>query len=385
MIRTYKYRLLPNKAQHAAMTAILEDQRQLYNAALEERIGCYSKTGQTRGYMDQCRGLSAWRRSDAMARETPKNIQRWTLVRIDKAYRAFFQRMKGGRAPGFPRLKGRGGWASFGFAEFSGIRWNGGRLRFATMPGGLRVHLHRPLPKDADIRTCVFRRDLKGWSVCFQIAVPVAEKRAVAASVGIDVGLNVFAHCSDGVVIPNPRIARKAEKEMRRRQRALSRCKHGSGRRQKVRREVGRLHAKIANTRTTWMHQQSAQIVRRYDLIVAEDLNISGMIRNPKLARSISDAGWAKFLSMVAYKAEWAGKHFVTVDPRNTSQRCSGCGELVPKSLAVRTHSCPHCGLVIDRDWNAALNILGAVASPGRHNVTHRGERASRNIKGAIQ
>lgn len=331
------------------------------------------------------RGLAEWRLSDAEAGRYPSRLQRWTLRRLDDAYKAFFRRLKSGGAAGFPRFRGKGWWRSFGFSEFGGIRFDGKRLRFKGMLGGIRVHLHRPLPKDGEIKSCVFTRDVKGWSVCFQIAVPDVEKRAVSTSVGLDLGLKVFAYQSDGVIIPAPQFARRAEKEMRRRQRALARCKRGSARRWKIKERVTRLHQKIANRRTTWMHQQSARIANSYDLIAAEDLNVAGMMHHPSLARSISDASWSKFLSMVSYKAERAGSHFVLVNPRNTSQACSGCGTLVPKTLAVRTHSCPACGLVIDRDWNAAKNILAAVAGGRIGNVAQWSVRRSGNITGEIQ
>lgn len=381
MFLTFKYRLLPTKAQHAALASILEDQRQLYNAALEERIGCYRKTGRGREYMDQCHSVVEWRKSDPSAAECPANIQRWTLKRIEGAYAAFFRRMKGGDAPGYPRFKGCARWNSFGFAEFCGIRWDGKRLRFRTMPGALRVHLHRPLPAPVNIRFCVFRRDDKGWTVSFRVRAAGPEAVAVVNQVGIDAGLKVLAHLSDGVVIPNPRIARAAEKDMRRRQRALSRCQPRSNRRRKVRREVTRLNAKIADTRKTYLHQQSAMVVKTYDLVAVEDLNIANMKRHPTMARSIHDASWGAFYQMIAYKAERAGKTFVKVPAKNTTQRCSGCGVLVPKSLAVRTHSCPECGLVIDRDWNASLNILQAVAGLDRLKTAHEGISADRNIK----
>jgi putative transposase len=378
---TFKYRLLPTRAQHVVLERVLEDQRQLYNAALQEREACYRKTRNARTYIDQCRSLAEWRKSDADARSTPSNLQRWTLRRVDEAYQAFFRRLRArnGKA-GLPRYRGKGRWDSFGFNEAAGLRFDGKRIRFRSVPGGLRVHLHRELPK-GKICSCVFRRDGKGWSVCFQIAVGAAEKRKVSASVGIDLGLKVFAYQSDGVIIPNPRVARNAERKMRIRQRALARCKRGSNRRRKVKADLARLHAKIANTRTTWLHQQSARIAYSYDLIVAEDLNVAGMIKNQILARSISDASWGKFLSMLSYKAERAGSTFITVNPKNTSQRCSGCGELVPKSLAVRTHSCPSCGLEIDRDWNAARNILQAVVGLGAANVTRKGERRPGKLK----
>jgi putative transposase len=361
VILTYRYRLLPSKRQHAALTGLLDGQRVLYNAALEERIDCYRKTGKGVSYIDQCKSLTLCRRALPEMGDLPVNLQRWTLKRLDDAFQGFFRRVKArnGKA-GFPRFRGRGWWDSFGFGEFSGIRFDGIRLRFAGMPSGLKLHLHRALPAESDIRSCVFRRDGRGWHVSLQISVEAAEKRVAAKMVGVDLGLKVFAYCSDGVILPNPRVARKAERAQRIAQRALSRCKRGSNRRRKVKARLARLHRKIADTRSTWLHQQSAALVNRADLIVVEDLNVKNMIRHPTLARSIADASWSKFLDLLRYKAERAGAHLIRVDPRNTSQRCSGCSELVPKSLAVRIHACPHCGLVIDRDWNASLNILRA-------------------------
>lgn len=363
MILTYRYRLLPSKRQHAALAAICEAQRILYNAALEERIDCYRKTGEGRTYVDQTKALTVCRRDLPEMAALPVALQRWTLKRLDDAFAGFFRRVKArnGRA-GFPRFRGKGWWGSFGFAEFTGIRFDGRRLRFKGMPSGIKLHLHRRLPDGADIRSFVFRSDGRGWHVCLQISVEAPKKRTVSwdRMVGVDLGLKVFAYCSDNIIIPNPRIARRADKEMRRRQRALARCKRSSNRRDKVKERVARLHRKIANTRTTWLHQQSAALTKRADFIVVEDLNVSNMVRHPTMARSISDASWSKFLNFLEYKAERAGTHLIRIDPRNTSKKCSDCGELVPKSIAVRSHSCPHCGLVIDRDWNAAKNILRA-------------------------
>jgi putative transposase len=378
---THRYRLLPHKSQHRALERLLHGQRELYNAALVERIDCYRKTGKTRTYIDQCKGLTEWRRELPGWGELPANLQRWTLKRLDEAFQGFFRRLKArsGEA-GYPRFRGKGRWEAFGFNEFSGIRFDGKRLRFAGMPGGLKVHLHRALPEHADIRSCVFRRDGSGWVVCLQIAIPTPEKRAVTSAIGVDLGLNVFAHCSDNVEIPNPRIARRAEAELRRRQRALSRCQRGSHRRHKVRAKVAKLHRKITNTRNSWLHQESAKLVKRADLIIVEDLQVANMIRQPTLARSIADASWSRFVSMLSYKVEKTGGHLIRVDPRNTSQECSRCHELVPKSLAVRTHKCPSCGLVIGRDYNASLNIRRAGIGAGALNVIGCDERAPGNM-----
>jgi putative transposase len=370
VILTYRYRLLPLKSQHRALERLCAAQREPYNAALEERIDCYRKTRKTRTYIDQCKALTECRRELPDMAAVPANLQRWTLKRLDDAFQGFFRRLKGrsGKA-GFPRFRGKGRWEAFGFAEFSGIRFDGKRLRFSGMPGGLKLHLHRPLPHDADIRSCVLRREGRSGFICLHIAVEAPEKHAVAAAVGVDLGLRVFAYCSDNVVIPNPRMAQRAEKELRRRQRALSRCKRGSHRRHKVRAQVARLHRKITDTRNTWLHQPSAALGKRADLIAVEDLKVSNRVRHPTLARSIADASWSRFVSMLDYKVEKAGGHLIRVDPRNTSQKCSGCGELVPKSLAVRTQACPSCGFVIDRDHHASLNILRAGIGAGALNV----------------
>ncbi len=371
MILTYRYRLLPSKRQHRALEAILESQRQLYNAALEERIDCYRKTGKGRWYIDQCKSLTICRCDLPEMGELPLNLQRWTLKRLDNAYTAFFRRVKsGGGKAGFPRFRSKGWWSSFGFAEFKGIRFDGKRLCFNGLPSGLKVHLCRPLPKDADIRSCVFSRDYKGWNVCFQIEIQAPRKKLIATAIGIDLGLIAFAYQSDGVAMPTPQFARRSEKKMRRFQRATSRCRRGSHNRVKAKKRVTVLHAKIANQRTTWLHQQSARIANSYDFIAVEDLKVANMLKNEHLARSISDAAWSTFVSMLSYKAERAGATFVKVDPRLTSQECSGCGVIVRKGLADRVHSCPCCGLVMDRDHNAAVNILRRAGNrPGAANV----------------
>jgi putative transposase len=210
MFLTCRYRILLSKRQHAALAAICEAQRQLYNAALEERIGCYRKTGKGRTFIDQCKALTLCRRDLPEMGSLPVNLQRWTLKRLDEAFQGFFRRVKarGGKTAGFPRFRGKGWWESFGFAEFSGVGFDDRRLRFKGMPGGLKVHMHRPLPQGGDIRSCVFRRDGRGWHVCLQVAIKAPAKRTIEWAVGIDVGLKAFAFQSDGIAIPAPNIAR---------------------------------------------------------------------------------------------------------------------------------------------------------------------------------
>jgi putative transposase len=380
MILTYCYRLLPTKSQHRVLEANLENQRQLYNAALEERIGAFRKAGSTRTYVDQCKALTEWRHSDAEAAVVPVNIQRWTLKQVDEAYRGFFRRIKAGAKPGFPRFRGKGRFESFGFREFSGIRLEKGRLRFSGMPGGLRVHLHRPLPEGVRIRACVFRRDDKGWKVGFAVDVPAAEERAGARAVGVDLGISIFAALSDGGLVPSLKAARRNERQARRANRALARKTRGSRGRSKARRALARCHAKTARARLDFLHQASARLVRDYEAIAVEKLNVKGLARSA-LAKDIHDASWAKFISMLRYKAACAGTRLIEVDPHDTSQDCSGCGIKVPKTLGNRWHECARCGLSIDRDLNAARNILNrAGVGPGLPNVAGCGMRAGGNL-----
>jgi putative transposase len=380
MVICHRYRVLPRKSQHRALERILESQRQLYNAALEERIGAYRTAGLSVTYFDQTRGLTEWRRGDPEARVLPVNLQRATLKRLDIAYQRFFCRVMQGGAPGFPRFRGKGWFHSFGFREFEGITLDGGRLRFKGMRGWLRVHWHRDLPKGSAIKSCTFKRDPKGWSVSFAISVPPASARHGERAVGIDLGISTFAALSNGGFIPSLRAARKAERRLRIAQRALARKARRSAGRHQARRTLARCHAAVARRRREHLHQASARLVRENDVIVVEQLNVKGLARSA-MAKDVHDASWARFISMLRYKAERAGARLIEVDSRNTSQECSGCGKVVPKCLSDRRHECPHCGLSLDRDLNAARNVLNrAGVGPSLRNVAGCGMRAGENL-----
>ncbi len=155
----------------------------------------------------------------------------------------------------------------------------------------------------------------------------------------------------------NPRCYRRAERRLAKAQRRVSRRKKGSKRREKAKALLGKAHRKVAHQRRDHAHKTAKSLIERFDRIAVEDLDVSGMVKNHHLAKAISDSGWTQFVQILADKAEWAGREVVKVNPRNTSQKCSGCGELVRKSLAIRWHSCPHCGCELDRDHNAAINI----------------------------
>ena len=177
-------------------------------------------------------------------------------------------------------------------------------------------------------------------------------------TVGIDLGVKHLAITSGGEFYEHPKFLRESERKLHRKQRSLSRKKNGSARRRKAVRELAREHEHIANQRRDYAHKVSRKLVNGYGLIAFENLNVQGMVKNHHLAKSIVDASWNKLVQCTTYKAEEAGRRVVLVDPKNTSQLCSNCGEIVPKKLSDRVHRCEYCGYVQDRDVNAAQNIL---------------------------
>jgi putative transposase len=279
------------------------------------------------------------------------------MRRLDKAYKAFFRRVKAGEKPGYPRFKGRDRFDSVEFPSYGdGIRLNEGRLRIQAV-GSVKVILHRPI--EGEIKTVTLKCEAGKWYVVFSCELPdvpiIPNDRP---PVGIDVGLEKFLATSDGAKEPNPRYLKDALPELRRKQRSLSRKKKGGKNRRKARKAVAKVHVRVKNLRKEHHHKVALQLVRRYGFIAAESLNIKGMLKNGRLARAISDVAWGNFLLTLQCKAESAGIAYVGVDPRGTSQRCSGCGAVVPKDLSVRWHDCPHCGLSLDRDENSARDIL---------------------------
>ena len=378
MIRTLRYLLNLRGAQRCDLEAILESQRWLYNEALAWRMFAWETYGVGVSHIDQCRWLTYMRGKDERLRSMSVRMQQDTLKRLDNAYISYFRRCSAGEAPGHPRFKAKDRFHSFAFRSFAnGIHFDGKRLWFKGVRGKIRLDVHRPLPKYEKLLGCTFKKVGARWFVFLQVRIPTPDNVQIKTSVGVDVGLTSLATLSTGESIRNIRVTSNSAAELRVAQRALNRCVSGSRRREKIKAVVSRCHERSRNARDTHLHRVSKQIVNRFDLIAVEDLNITGMCHGV-LAKHVHDAGWGKLIWNVAYKAEDAGKQCVRVEPRGTSQECSGCGSRVPKTLRDRVHSCPSCGLVLDRDHNAALNILHRAGSgPERPNVAHRSERAA--------
>lgn len=390
VVKGYCFRLMPRRKQHLRLSHLLESQRLLYNAALEERIDAFRKTGKGITRFDQYRSLTQIRSDDPdVYGAVPVSLSRDTLRRLDEAFKGFFRRVACGQTPGFPRFRSMQRWASFGFTEFSGITFKGNHLRFSGMPGALRVHMHRQIPREAVFLGCHFKRDAKGWLVSFQVREMVQIPVHAGPAVGLDLGITQFAALSDGTVVPSFAAARRSDRALKRVQRALQRSFKDSSSRRVRKQVLARLHLRVANARETFLHQASAKISRTYSLIGVEKLPIRSMSLSAKgssespgrnvsqksaLNRGILDAGWRKFTNQIRYKAAWAGGRVVEVNPRYTSQLCSSCGALVDKALSERVHGCS-CGLRVDRDVNAARNIRNLALADEHQSITRTGAR----------
>lgn len=330
--------------------------QQLYNAGLQERTEAYKLRHKSVGFAEQCRELTDVREVDSEVAAVYSQVGQDALNRLNKAFLAFFTRVKRGEKPGYPRFRSRSRYDSFTYPQ-SGFRLNGDKLHLAKI-GSVRLRLSRPV--EGKIKTCTIRRQINGWFAILTVEenqCPFIPR--TGESVGIDVGIENYATLSTGEVIDNPKYLRESERALKIAQRKVSKKKLRGANRRRAVRILARKHLKIVNQRKDFFHKLSNRIIREFDDIAVEDLNIKGMVKNHHLAKSISDAAWNTFLNTLIAKAENAGRRVWKVAAAFTSQDCSRCGARVKKSLAVREHRCIGCGLVLRRDHNAAINILG--------------------------
>lgn len=360
MLRVYRYRLNPTLAQEQALHRTLGLLRELYNAALQERMDAYRKLGTTVSAYAQMAELREVRELRPEFAEVHTHLLQDAITRLDRAYRAFFRRVKSGEKPGFPRFKGHGRYRTFTFKDAgknNGVRlMAGGKRVKLTGIGNVKVKLHRPI--EGRIKQASVSLNGDGhWYIAFACDyVPAKPLPATGQSVGVDVGITTFAALSDGTMVENPRPYESAQRKLATAQRRVSRRKRGSNRRRKAVALLAKQHDRVRRVRLDFHHKVALDIVRRFDSISVEKLNVAGLARM-RLAKQVHDAGWAQFATILQAKAESAGREFFAVDPRGTSQECSGCGAVVRKDLGVRVHDCPMCGLVLDRDVNAAKNV----------------------------
>lgn len=356
MYKTFVYKLRPNKEQERILAETLETCRHLYNHCLAERKQAWEERGESVSRYQQSACLPALRSGNEYLARAYAQVLQNVIRRVDVSYQNFFRRVKEKRGkPGFPRFKGRGWYDSFVYPQYAhGWRIKDGRLDLRKI-GDIRLFFDRPL--GGKPKTCTIRRRVDGWYACICCEVGPNPLPETGESVGIDMGLEYFATLSTGEHIANPRYLRRAEGKLKTAQRRLTRRKIGSNRRRKARVLLAKAHMKVRRARLDHAHKAAREIVSRFDEIAVEDLSIQNMLKWHPVAKSIADAGWGIFLRVLREKAESAARAYIEVSPAGTSQDCSGCGERVPKRLSERWHSCPYCGLEMQRDVNAALNI----------------------------
>ncbi len=357
--KSYTYKLKPTPAHARALAEVLWRSRTLYNTALEERITAYRRCGVTLTAYQQMAELKDLRVALPEYAAIHSHILQDVLARLDKAYQAFFKRVKTGQMPGFPRFQGRNRYHSFTYKEYgNGARLDNGMLVLSKI-GRIALRWSRPL--QGTPKTVTISHEADGWYAIISCAnVPAQPLPVTGRETGIDVGLKVFLVTADGEIVENPCVHRRGEKRLKKAQRVVSRRKKGSHGRRKAVGLLQRAHQHVKRQRADFHHKTALKLLRTYDTISLEDLQVANMVRNHRLSKSISDAGWAQFRSILVFKAACAGKQVIAVPAQYTSQDCSGCGTRVPKSLSVRTHVCASCGLILDRDENAARNIQWA-------------------------
>jgi putative transposase len=355
MRKTYKYRLYPTPAQERAMKAALDECRWLYNRLLEERKVAWEETDTGLSRYQQVNRLPALKKERPALAVVHSQVLQNVAARVDLAFQAFFRRVKDGKEPGYPRFRGAGRYDSFCYPG-SGFKVDGQHVVLSKI-GSVQAVIHRPV--QGAVKTCCVRRTSTGkWYVAFSCEVEPAGLEPAESAVGLDVGLTSFATLSDGQKIANPRFLRRDERRLKRAQRRREKAPKGSVLRRKLRKIEAQVHERIAHRRAAFLHEQTRDIVTAYGTVCIEDLSIKGLVHNHCLARSIHDAAWRQFLTFLAYKAAYAGRRVVQVNPAYTSQECSCCGHRQKMPLSERAYHCPTCGLEIDRDINAALNIL---------------------------
>jgi putative transposase len=355
--KTFKYQLKPTPDQEQARAFVVRRCRELYNAALQERRDAWQKRGVSVPVASQSAQLPEIKVVRPEYRDIHSQVLQDVLARLDRAFQAFFRRIREGQTPGYPRLQGANRYNSFPYKQFgNGATLDDGYLVLSKI-GRLAVRWSRPM--EGTPKTVTLTHEAAGWYVAFSCAeVPIKPLPLTGQETGIDLGLESFATLADGRQIANPRIFRVAELKLKRAQRRVSRRKKGSKRRKTAVKLLAKAYQTVRRQRQDFHHKQALSLVQQYDTIYHEDLQVANMVKNHHLAKSIADAGWSGFLGIRAFKAVYAGKRVVAVPPAYTSQACSGCGVFVHKGLSVRWHLCPDCGTSLHRDHNAARNIL---------------------------
>ncbi|MGL4503164.1 MAG: RNA-guided endonuclease InsQ/TnpB family protein [Planktothrix sp.] len=358
--KAYRYRFYPSPEQEDLLRRTLGCVRLIYNKALAQRTQAWYEKKERVGYSETSSQLTEWKKEEELnfLNDVSSVPLQQGLRHLQTAFTNFFA----GRAkyPNFKK-KRHGGSAEFTKAAFT---YKNGEIYLAKNKQPLPIRWSRQLPKECQPSTITVKLDPSGrWFVSLRIDDPTNNKlEPTEKNVGIDLGISSLLTTSDGVKVANPKHFNQLYKKLRLAQKSLSRKIKGSKNREKARKKVARIHAQIADCRRDYTHKLTTQLIRENQTIVVEDLAVRNMVKNPKLARAISDVNWAEFVRQLTYKAEWYGRKLIKIDRWfPSSKRCGNCGHILDKlPLKIREWDCPNCGTHHDRDLNAANNILAA-------------------------
>jgi putative transposase len=355
--KTYKYILRPTSRQGRLLQHNLDLCRDLYNAALQHRRDAYRIAGKSIGFAEQSAALVECKEVRPDLADVYSQTLQDVLHRVDKAFKAFYSRVKRGNSSqahaGLPRFRGHDRYDSFTYPQL-GWSLQNDRLTLSKI-GTLKVKLHRPV--QGKVKTVQVKREGNRWFVCFCVEIDVEVPPHTGPAIGIDVGLEHLANLSNGEQVGNPRYYRKGRRRLAKQQKQFAKAIRTHPKRKEYRKRVATAHRKVRNQRADFLHKLSKRFVQTYSLIAVEKLNVKGLAGG-MLAKSVNDAAWSIFTNMLRYKAEEAGSVLVEVDPRHTSQTCPQCGAIRKKELSQRRHSCLDCGFECHRDVAAALVIL---------------------------
>lgn len=362
IVKSYKFRLYPNQLQKQMIERTFGCKRFIYNHFLAKSISDYQQSGRSNSYSQNSKDLTSLKKKFNWLAEVDSWATQNALRDLDSAYQNFFRRVKQGQKPGFPKFKKKCSKQSYKTT-------NPNKFPLSIKDNRVR------LPKIGWVRFKQDREILGRWlsmtisrnpSGRYFISINCCEVsheeyETTGAMIGIDLGLKDFAITSNCEKFENPKFMRKSERRLKMLQRRLSKKKKGSKNHEKARIKLAKQHERIANQRNDFLQKLSTNLVKNHDLIALESLRVKAMVRNRKLAKSISDASWAEFVRMLSYKCEWNRKVLVQIDTFfPSSQLCSSCEHKNPevKDLSIREWTCPECGAYHDRDINAANNIL---------------------------
>jgi putative transposase len=392
MRTAYQYRLRLTTAQQATIDQWLELARRQYNYRLSERFNWYEQNRcdinacplichlpelkDRPDFYSQKRDLVNSKKLFPEYKELPSHTLQEVIARVEKTFDRWLSGDSNGKRSGKPRFKGIGRFRSIGFPDPVKPEHVNGKFIQLPKIGKLKLILHRPLPVGFKVKTAAIIKKVDGYYITLSLqdsSVPVLtpDVPTLENTVGIDLGLKSFLVDNLGNEVEIPQHYRKSEKRLKQLQRSLSRKKKGSNRRKKAIKRVSKVHLKVSNQRKDFHYKTAKKLLQQGKHVAHEKLNIKGIART-RMAKSMHDAGWGQFLQILSIKAERAGLLAIAVNPNGTSQNCSGCGTKVPKELKDRIHACPECGLTLNRDHNAAINIkyLAVGHSVGKAQVT---------------